>query len=83
MPTRSCLFPNFSAQVEQQWVKYLQGVNKKLGLQNPDNPDIFLTFLAKNPDIFSILTKGKYFGGTLLFIPPPRASSILNLPIVI
>ena len=24
-----------------------------------------LTFLAKNPDFFSISTKGKYFGGPL------------------
>ena len=29
----------------------IQGVHKKFGLQNPDNPDIFLTFLAKTPDI--------------------------------
>ena len=56
-----------------------QGVHKKLGLQNPDNPDIFLTFLSKNPDIFSISTKGKYFGGTLLFIPPPKIFNLAPL----
>ena len=36
-----------------QFLKYAsQGVHKKFGLQNTDNPDIILTFLAKNPDIF-------------------------------
>ena len=37
-----------------QFLKYAsQGVHKKFGLQNTDNPDIILTFLAKNPDIFT------------------------------
>ena len=41
-----------------------QGVHKKIGLQNPDNPDIILTFLAKNPDIFTyVVFKKLTFGG--------------------
>ena len=34
-------------------MKDLPGCPQKVGLQNPDNPDIILTFLAKNPDIFT------------------------------
>ena len=43
---------------KQDFEALLQGVHKNFGLQNPDNPDIFQTFLAKNPDIFFYIGQG-------------------------
>ena len=40
----------FGAYVLYGWPPRL-GVQKKFGLQNTNNPDIFLAFLAKNPYI--------------------------------
>ena len=53
MKEKHTIFMSFSGLVvDYTRYHHVQGVHKKIGLQNPDNPDIILTFLAKNPDIF-------------------------------
>ena len=49
---------NIIYHVRQCILQSRAGCPQKFGLQNPDNPDIFLTFLAKNPDIFFYIGQG-------------------------